>query len=116
MGGNEQGREEGVGTPSLGGRGVSPASSNRGAQAPKSDGQGPPQVTVQTDPFALNRAARRRMKKAIKLSHTPSREEASALILAGYRESPYQIVDEPVKVRIPRAWEDRPMELPDGQQ
>lgn len=57
-------------------------------------------VSLLTSPFSLNRAARRQMKKAIKLPRTPSRQEAANLILGGYEKS-----EEPAKVNIPRAFD-----------
>lgn len=60
--------------------------------------------TLKLDPFSMNRGQRRRMKRALKMGRTPSREEAGTLIIAGYGDSP-DVKVEPVKVRVPRAFE-----------
>lgn len=54
----------------------------------------------------FNRAYRRRMKKALKMPFTPSQEFAEAMTEKIKREAPQQAKgDEPVKVRVPRAFE-----------
>lgn len=57
--------------------------------------------------YELNRAFRRRMKKGAKLAKTPTREEASELLasLKADFAKTYDLKKEPVKVRIPRAFE-----------